>query len=265
MINIKNLKLRSSYLARQIARMEQILTSSPEGKLYLKKRGNGNPFYTKYEQMPNSMLQEIYVSPDHPELTALANKRYAEQALKDLYPEKKLIDKAISLYQRESRLDHFIKAHPEILNLISPGLRPLDQIAREWMEQPYDRNKKYPEDLKFSTVVPDLLVRSKAEADLVSRFIHYGVPFHYEEVQIIDREELAIDFTLLNVRAGRKLYWDHRGMADDPDYLKKTHYCEKRYLEAGIIPWINMIVTVETKANPLDLQWVDSLIEFYLL
>ena len=179
--------------------------------------------------------------------------------------QKKLVDKAIALYQRGSRLDEFIKAHPELMNLISPGLRPLNQLAREWMEKPYERNNKYPEDLRFSTVVPNLYVRSKAEADLVSRFMHFGVPFHYEEIQRIGREELAIDFTLLNVRAGRKLYWDHRGMADDPDYLKKTHYCEKLYLEAGIIPWVNMIVTAETKDSPLDIQWVDKLIDFYLL
>ena len=265
MTNITNLILRSNYLAKQIGRMEQILKASPEGKLYLKKRSSGIPFYTKYEQISDGTLQETYLSPQHPEFTALANKRYAELVLKDLYPEKKLVDKAIALYQRGSRLDEFIKAHPELMSLISPGLRPLTQLAQEWMEKPYERSNKYPEDLRFTTVVLKLLVRSKAEADLVSRFMHFGVPFHYEEIQRIGQEKLAIDFTLLNVRAGRKLYWDHRGMADDPNYLRKTHYCEKLYLEAGIIPWVNMIVTAETKDSPLDIQWVDKLIDFYLL
>ena len=264
MTNITNLILRSNYLARQIGRMEQILKASPEGKLYLKKYKN-KIIYTKYAPMPDGTFKETYLNKGHPELAALANKKYAEKALADLYSEKRLVDKAIAFYQRSRQLDQFIDLHPEILDLISPVLRPLDQFAREWMEKPYQRSKKHPEDLKYPTVVPDLLVRSKAEADLVSRFFHFGVPFHYEEIQTINQEELAIDFTLLNVRAGRKLYWDHRGMADDPDYLRKTHYCEKLYLEAGIIPWVNMIVTAETKDSPLDIQWVDQLIGYYLL
>ena len=173
MTNITNLILRSNYLARQIGRMEQILKASPEGKLYLKKRSSGIPFYTKYEQTQDGTLQETYLSPQHPEFTALANKRYAELALKDLYPEKKLVDKAIALYQRGSRLDEFIKAHPELMNLISPGLRPLNQLAREWMEKPYERNNKYPEDLRFSTVVPNLYVRSKA-VDVADATVQIG-------------------------------------------------------------------------------------------
>ena len=136
---------------------------------------------------------------------------------------------------------------------------------KEWSMQPYRRNEKYPEGLKYSTIIPDLKVRSKAEADLVSRYCHFNIPFRYEEVNIINGEALAIDFTLLNIVSGRKLYWDHRGLSDDPGYLKKVHHCEKLYLEAGIIPWVNMIVTTETKDAPLDLQWVDTLIEFFLL
>ena len=166
---------------------------------------------------------------------------------------------------RSNKLEHFIKTHPEILDLISPNLRPMGQLAQEWSEEPYNRSQKHPETLKYSTVVRGLFVRSKAESDLVSRFVHFGVPFRYDEIYTINNEEVAIDFTLLNVRAGRKLYWDHRGMADDPGYLQKVHFCERIYLAAGIIPWVNMIVTSETKDTPLDIQWVDTLINYYLL
>ena len=74
-----------------------------------------------------------------------------------------------------------------------------------------------------------------------------------------------MDFTLLNVRSGSIYYWDHRGLSDDLQYLKKTHYCEEQYLKKDIIPWVNLIVTTETKDHPLDIQWVNQLIEYYLM
>ena len=109
------------------------------------------------------------------------------------------------------------------------------------------------------------MVRSKAESDLVAQFRQYGVPFRYEEMINCGGTELAMDFTLLNVRTASIYYWDHRGLSDDVKYLEKVHYCEKLYQKVGIIPWVNLIVTTESKDHPLDIQWVRNLIEYYLL
>ena len=127
-----------------------------------------------------------------------------------------------------------------------------------WKQTPYNRNMKYPDQLKFTTVVTDLLVRSKAEADIISRLEYYGVPYHYEEIQKIDNIPIAMDFTCLNLSTRQKIYWDHRGMLDNEAYIQKTLKCDAIFLNAGIVPWINLIVTTETKECPLEYPFLIS-------
>ena len=140
-----------------------------------------------------------------------------------------------------------------------------DHELLDWKNAEYNKSMKYPEKLIYTTVVPTLKVRSKSEADIVSRMEYYGVPYHYEELVLINNAYYAMDFTCRNIRTKQTWYWDHRGMMDNPDYIRKVISCENAYLSEGIIQGINLIVTTETKDNPLDLQWVDELIQFYLL
>ena len=265
MTSTANMKQHLIFISRQITKFEKILSDSPPGTLYIRTNRTGRIICTKYLKESDGSSHEIYLGIQNSEITPLANKRYAQIALRDLYKEKKLLERNLTYHSEKRQLEQFLRRHPAILTMISPGLRPMDQLAREWAEQPYPRSTKYPDALKYPTVIPKLLVRSKAEADLAGRFQHFGVPFHYEELLSANGEELAMDFVLLNARTGRKYYWDHRGMSDDPAYLQKVHYCEKRYLEMGIIPWVNLIVTTETRNDPLDIPWVDELIQHFLL
>ena len=81
---------------------------------------------------------------------------------------------------------------------------------------------------------------------------------------MVNRERIAIDFVCLNVHTGMLWYWDHQGMMDNAEYVKKTLHNEELLYSAGIIPWVNMIVTTETSSIPLDVQWVETIIKYYL-
>lgn len=260
-----NMNHRLNYLTNRILRLEKLLATAPAGTLYIRKRKGKTCIYTRSERSPGQPPKETYLHLDDPQLRLLADKRLAELELADLQKEKTLIETILRYQNIERQADRYLKAHPEILDLLSAGMKPFGQLAQEWMTEPYIHNQKYPESLKYPTILPDLMVRSKAEADLVSRFVHYKVPFRYEEVISINGEDLAPDFKLLNVRSGRIFYWDHRGLSDDPGYLQKIHYCERLYQQVQIIPWNNLIITTETREAPLDIPWVDELIEYWLL
>ncbi|MBQ9032473.1 MAG: hypothetical protein IJ106_13635 [Parasporobacterium sp.] len=265
MTSIINHKAQLQNIERLIREQQQTIQQLPPGKIIARNR-NGSYYYTQKVPLPKGGFKEHYFRKEElPAASAIARRMYLEKQLEDLLQQKILLQKLIKLEEHHSVADQFLENHPGISQLISPPDSGDLDLVRQWKEKPYQRNQKYPEGLIYPTVAPGLFVRSKAEADLLSRFEHYHVPYHYEEILVFNGMEFAMDFTLLNVRSMKIWYWDHRGMLDTESYIQKTLYCDSYYLRNGIIPWINLITTTETKEHPLDIQWVDHLIEYYLL
>lgn len=264
MTNLRNLIARRDLLDKTIAEYEQLIRNAPEGELIIRRRPSGNYSYTRKFRLSDGSVKEHYLGQaTSPEVTSLAKKRYAQKILPSLKQEQVLLNKLIVLRMKDSAADNFLRTHPGFLPLLQSSADKND--VNEWKNAPYDRNMNYPDQLRFSTVVPGLMVRSKAEADIVSRLEHYGVPYHYEEIQTIGGVRVAMDFTCRNLSTKQILFWDHRGMLDNPAYIQKTLNCDALFLKEGIIPWMNLIITTETKDCPLDLQWVDTIIRHYLL
>lgn len=71
------------------------------------------------------------------------------------------------------------------------------------------------------------------------------------------------DFTIQNPKNGRLYYWEHFGMMDNSFYIQKYLKKTQIYLEHGMIPTINLIVTYETKDSPLTSQKVQEIIDSY--
>ena len=268
MSSIVNLIIRSKKLEEEIRKLEGLIKEAPEGRIVSRKSKNleAGFKYTHIFEKPEGIINEKYLGKkDLQKAKQLANRMFAEKKLLDLKKEKTLIDKMITFRTCDSNAERFLKSHRNLHQLLGSVSSPVEQELLDWKKSDYIRNKKYPEGLIYTTVVPELTVRSKAEADIVSRLEFFGVPYHYEELVLINNAYYAIDFTCRHIQTGMIWYWDHRGMMDNPDYIRKTISCESAYLNAGIIQGINLIVTTETKNNPLDLQWVDELIQYFLL
>ena len=266
MSSIINLLSESKTLAAKINQMEQLLKNAPDGSLVARATGDGNYRYSRKEKLPDGRIRETYLNKSEMDAAVLlANKMLATRSLPELRQEKELIDKLIRIRQRTNAEEQFRSAHPGISRLLTIGSNVYTESALLWKQQSYNRNMKYPEQLRYSTVIPGLMVRSKSEADIIARLEHYGVPYHYDEVTNINGTDIAIDLKCLNQSANKIWYWDHRGMMDNTHYIEKTRFCDEIFYNAGILPGINLIITTETKTQPLDIQWVDTLIRYYLL
>ena len=53
-------------------------------------------------------------------------------------------------------------------------------------------------------------------------------------------------------------------MMDDISYTRNAYNKLQIYASRGIIPSVNLIVTFETKQNPLDIGTIEQVIENYL-
>ena len=60
-------------------------------------------------------------------------------------------------------------------------------------------------------------------------------------------------------------YLEHLGALDKQGYIEEWNKRQFQLAKAGIIPWKNLLITTETRDQPLDINWVDDLIKFYLM
>lgn len=54
------------------------------------------------------------------------------------------------------------------------------------------------------------------------------------------------DFTILDLKNRREIYWEHRGMMDDEEYARNTVVRIKMMMKNGIVIGKNLIISEET-------------------
>lgn len=255
---------RSKELEKEIRDLQTFIDSAPPGNLIARKKEKGRTeFYQSFTLSPGRR-KEIYIPDDNRTLAAdIARKEYSRKMLNDCILEKKALDKYLSAITAEKTADIYLKQHPEAAKLINAA--SANDFISNWKNTPYIRSNEHPENLIYPTVIPDLKVRSKAEGDIISRLIHYRIPFRYEETLIINGVVLHPDFTCLNIRTLKEYYWEHQGGWDQERYVGRLGSRESQLLQAGIIPWKNLIITTETGDEPLDINWVDMIIQHFLM
>ena len=62
------------------------------------------------------------------------------------------------------------------------------------------------------------------------------------------------DFTIISRTTGKIVYLEHCGMLDNPDYADDFVNKMNRYIANGLMPGSDVILTVETSTNPLNVQ-----------
>lgn len=110
-----------------------------------------------------------------------------------------------------------------------------------------------------------LHVRSMAEVVICEKLYQYDVPFRYEEEIEIQGYKFAPDFKARRRRDGKIVYWEHCGLPQDPQYMKKHKWKLEQYESVGIVPWENLIVTYGDELGNLDIRIIESEIRNKLL
>lgn len=107
-------------------------------------------------------------------------------------------------------------------------------------------------------------VRSKSELIIANMLYRDGIPYEYERPVMLKNKSIKYpDFTVLNTRTGKEYLFEHFGMMDDPEYRFKNLEKIKDYENSGYIQGINLIMSFETKDNPLDTEHIKKLIKAF--
>ena len=108
-------------------------------------------------------------------------------------------------------------------------------------------------------------VRSKSEVIIADLLNREGNPYRYEyPVQIKGLGKIHPDFTVLNIKERKELYWEHLGMMDDETYAENAVQRIHAYEQNGIFSGEKLILTYETKENPVNQKQIKNIIQHYL-
>ena len=239
------------------------LGKAPEGSLRAYKHGGG---YQYAVQMKGSDKNITYIPRNRRDHAAvLAQKEYDQRLLNSVIAESKVLGKAVSLYPERVVEDVYDSLPEGKRTLVQPLYESDEEFVKRWTGVEYEGNLFYDIDTGFETEKGEM-VRSKSEWMFANILHQAGIPYRYEyPLRLGAFGTVYPDFTVLNVRLRREYIHEHFGMMDEPEYAEKAVRKINAYQAAGYYPGENLIITMETKSQPLDVRQVKRIVEKYYL
>ena len=271
-------------VSSQIRSLEKALLTAPEGSLRVSTDRKRARYYHitdesgrtgRYIRRAESKLAE-----------RLAQKDYDKRVLSLLKKEEKLLKQLEDHYHAVSGIpgsDHknmpvqdkesFFSGPEELIwkhsvkarrSMVMPIVPDTEIFAEEWMSAEYEKKEFRESDVEYFTG-SGIRVRSKTELIIAEMLEKRDIPFYYERpLFLTGYGRIYPDFTVLNNKRRKTLYWEHMGMMDDEGYREYALERINHYIMNGYYPGIDLILTHETSARPIRTQVLEKVIEKYL-
>lgn len=127
-----------------------------------------------------------------------------------------------------------------------------------WADLDYPRYQGHPEKLTHKSA-RGIMMRSRAEVGIANLLDYLRYPYRYEQIiYLADGRFLVPDFTILDPVTNNVKYLEHCGMMNDPEY--SVYFVEKyyKYIEAGIIPNVDILFTFDSGDGSFNLQRIKN-------
>ncbi len=242
---------------------EEALKRAPDGLLRINRRGERVQYY--HRTAPQDSCGTYICQSDLQFAKELAQKDYNTKFLHSAEQELNAIEKYYSALPKilvEEIYDHMTKDRQA---LITPYFEPDTQYVNHWSSIQYHGKA-------FDEYIPELYtskgerVRSKSEIIIADSLARANIPYRYEcPITLSGFGKVYPDFTVLNTRLRKELYWEHLGMMDDPLYAEHAIQKIATYAHNDIFPGENLILTYETKQIPINQKLIQLFIQKYLL
>lgn len=258
----KQLEEREKYLTCLKEEKKKALLSAPEGHLRIGGRKNKVQYYHRNSSSdPNG----TYIKEkDSQTAKELAQKEYDKKVLRAAENELSAIKKYQASFQNINVEQIYEQLREERQKLVRPVRETDAQYVSKWMSVTY-QGKKFVESIPEYYTARGERVRSKSEVIIADMLEREGIPYRYEYlIQLKGIGKVHPDFTVLNVRQRKELYWEHFGRMDDETYTEYAIQKIRAYEQNGIFPGEKLILTYETSKNPLNQKQILMLIQHYL-
>ena len=243
--------------------VEGALRKAPAGLIHIVKSGTRIQFYLRENKSDRS--GKYIRKSDTDTLQTFLQKSYLEKVLKLLEIERKNLE---MLLKKSDNITAKIKRiYSDLPEQIKCYINPIDmsdeEFASGWQSLRYI-GKEIPDYVPVYETIRGERVRSKSELTIANMLAEKGIPYKYEcPKTLLNGKVFYPDFTVLNVKEHKEVYWEHRGMMDDREYARQAVFKLKSLMKNGIILGDNLIITEETSANPLGTDEIETIINRY--
>ena len=242
---------------------QQALKKVPEGTLRANKHGQGVQFF---HFVSNDKPSGVYIKKSNIKLAReLAQKEYDQKVLKRAEKEYAILKKLNELYKNGMAEDTYQNIALLKQHLIDPIWIPDKTYIERWQNEPYVG-------LGFREDSPEFYsnkgerMRSKSELMIANALNKYGIPYKYEyPLELKPHGTVYPDFTVLNIKERKEMYWEHLGLLDDYDYRERNLNKLTWYELNGFFLGDKLILSFETARNPLSTKLINMIIAKYLL
>ena len=249
-------KNRKSLLKDVIRKKTNSLKNAPPGNLKI----CGKSYYTYLE----GSRKCTYLSrKDSDQIKRLAQKSYDLEILRLACAELSSLENG-RIYEGETFEEVFPRLNQKRQALVIPVVLTDKMYTEAWESRPYEKRGFKEGTFGYKTEKGDL-VRSKSEVIIANCLFHCHIPYLYEfPVTLASGRIFHPDFSILDIKNRKTLYWEHFGMMDKPEYADNATAKLNELAKSGIHIGDNLLITMETSKIPLDTETIYAIIRPYL-
>ena len=274
---VKNEIKRLEIISQNI---DAFLCQAPDGCLKWQNKKGKTYYYHQHKErelegnkhseelkLKKSKWKRKYITKENVSVAKLLAKKQYYIALKSVIKSRIKALKTFMKYYPNREIDAvYEELSEERKRLIDPIEPTLKDIVKKWNEEFYERNKTFPENLRYETEQGDI-VRSKSEVIIANILYQHrkDILYKYEKpLEVIEngrKKTVYPDFTIMNVNTGKVVYWEHAGLMDDAVYVNDFVRKMNLYMTNGLMIGKDVVVSFETASVPLDINVVKKLIK----
>ncbi len=268
---------RLSQLKNALEELSKTKKNQPKGHLRVAQKGSARPQYYQYTR-PDDLTGKYIRKKNISFAKTLAQKDYNEDIIPLIQKEIAALEEYLTKISNGNAISDFYEnLCPARRELITPVTLTAEQYSARWKEVSWS-GRPFAPDAPLLYTARGERVRSKSEVIIADTLFRHKIPYRYEFPLSIRRTDadcnprdlgsqltLHPDFLCLNTRTRQEFYWEHFGLMDDPGYSKNAAGKLRLYIENGILPGRNLIITMETQSEPLSSRTLEQVITRFLL
>lgn len=245
-----------------IEHMTLATKNAPKGFLRIAHKNNAIQYYHKSEE--NSLLHKSgkYIRKENRKLAYdLAQRDYNLSVLKIARKQLNLVQQFLANYQPYELEEIYGKMNSSRKAIVEPMIIADEEFANRWSDEEY-QGKSFAEGVAEIYTSKGERVRSKSEKIIADMLFYVGIPYRYECPLVLrGMGTVYPDFTVLNIKQRKEIYWEYLGMTDNVEYCEKALRKIEFYVKNGIIPGDQLIITHETSKRPLETVVIEKTIQ----
>lgn len=256
----KTMEERKKYLLKLKSEKTRATKNTLKGRLRISCHGKRVQYYWRKgpEDISGTYLKDKNIA------HKLAQKEYDAQVIRLAEKEILAIDKYFSVYPKKDIEEFYSTLHPERQKLLLPVIETQEQFVANWKKVTFIGKDFSKETAEYYSVNGER-VRSKSELIIADYLEREGIPYRYEcPLYLEGFGNVYPDFTVLNVRTRKELYWEHFGMMDNPTYAERAIQKVATYEKNHYFQGDHLLITYETQNTPLNQKNLKLIVDHYL-